>query len=128
VWQKKYKSMATEKQTTKNGKKNLASMLKAFDDVAFFRWENIVANMPYFLFLVIIGIFYIWNNHRSVRMDREIRDLNTHLLEKQYYYNATRDSLTRASRQSNIADLVDTLQMQELSHPPYTIQVEDGEY
>lgn len=120
--------MATEKQTTKNGKKNLASMLKSFDDVAFFRWENIVSNIPYFLFLVIIGIFYIWNNHRSVRMDREIRDLNTHLLEKQYYYNATRDSLTRASRQSSIADLVDTLKMQELSHPPYTILVPDGEY
>lgn len=120
--------MAQEKQTTKNPKKNLASMLKSFDDVAFFRWENILANMPYFLFLVLIGIFYIWNNHRSVHMDREIRDLNTHLLEKQYYYNATRDSLTRQSRQSHIADLVDTLQMQELSHPPYTIQAEDGKH
>ncbi len=120
--------MAAEKQTTKKEKKNLASILRSFDDVEFFQWHNIVANMPYFLFLVVIGIFYIWNNHRSVSMDREIRDLNTHLLEKQYYYNATRDSLTRQSRQSNVAQLVDTLHMQELSHPPYTINAESGEH
>lgn len=121
--------MAQNTEKEKNQKRTgLASMLKSFDDVSIFRWDRIVANLPYVFFLVVIGIFYIWNNNRGVRMEREIRDLNTHLLEKQYYYNATRDSLTRRSRQSNIADLVDTLHMQELSHPPYTISAQHAEH
>jgi hypothetical protein len=120
-----------QQEKTNNGKeqkRSLASILKSFDEVSFFKWENILANIPYFMFLVVIGIFYIWNNHRGVEMDRDIRELNTHLLEKQYYYNATSDSLTQQSRQSTVARMVDTLQMQELSHPPYTIKTDDGKH
>lgn len=80
------------------------------------------------MFIVIIGIFYIWNNHRGVAMDREIRTVNQELLEKQYYFNATRDSLTQHSRQSAVARRVDTLNMQELSNPPYTIKPKSGKH
>jgi len=109
-------------------KRSLSSLLKSFDEVKFFKWENIVNNIPYFLFIVVIGIFYIWNNHRGVAMDREIRTVNQQLLEKQYYYNATRDSLTQHSRQSAVAKRVDTLNMQELSHPPFTIKTKSGKH
>lgn len=122
--------MSEKQQDTKapENKRSLASILKSFDEVKFFKWENIVNNIPYFVFIVIIGIFYIWNNHRSVSMDRDIRSINQELLEKQYYYNATRDSLTQHSRQSTVAKMVDTLQMQELSHPPYTIKTKSGQH
>ena len=113
---------------TSENKRSLASILKSFDEVKFFQWENIVNNIPYFVFIVIIGIFYIWNNHRSVAMDRDIRTINQELLEKQYYYNATRDSLTQHSRQSSVAKRVDTLNMQELSQPPYTIKPKSGKH
>ncbi len=113
---------------TPENKRSLASILKSFDEVKFFQWENIVNNIPYFVFIVIIGIFYIWNNHRSVAMDRDIRTINQELLEKQYYYNATRDSLTQHSRQSSVAKRVDTLNMQELSQPPYTIKPKSGKH
>ena len=121
----------SEKKNTNTGtenKRSLSSMLKSFDEVKFFKWENIVNNIPYFLFIVVIGIFYIWNNHRGVAMDREIRTVNQQLLEKQYYYNATRDSLTQHSRQSAVAKSVDTLNMQELSNPPFTIKTKSGKH
>ena len=50
----------SEKQNTGKGaesKRSLSSMLKSFDEVKFFQWENIVNNIPYFMFVVIIGIF-----------------------------------------------------------------------
>lgn len=100
----------------------MAGMLKSFDEVAFFKMENIIRNIPYFLFIVVIGIFYIWNNAHGLAMEREMRTIDQQLLEKQYYYNATKDSLTQRSRQSKVADMVDTLQMQELSNPPFTIK------
>ena len=121
----------SEKQNTGKGaesKRSLSSMLKSFDEVKFFQWENIVNNIPYFMFVVIIGIFYIWNNHLGVAMDREIRTVNQELLEKQYYFNATRDSLTQHSRQSAVARRVDTLNMQELSNPPFTIKPKSGKH
>jgi hypothetical protein len=122
--------MSTKKNinTEPENKRSLSSLLKSFDEVKFFKWENIVNNIPYFLFIVVIGIFYIWNNHRGVAMDRDIRTVNQQLLEKQYYYNATRDSLTQHSRQSAVARRVDTLNMQELSHPPYTIKTKSGKH
>ena len=65
---------------------------------------------------------------RGVAMDREIRTVNQELLEKQYYFNATRDSLTQHSRQSAVARRVDTLNMQELSNPPFTIKPKSGKH
>jgi len=118
----------TEKKQPTEQKRTLSGMLKSFDEVSFFRLERLINNIPYFLFVVVIGIFYIWNNHRGVEMEREIRTVNQQLLEKQYYYNATRDSLTQHSRQSTVAKMVDTLQMQELSHPPYTIKTKSGQH
>lgn len=107
---------------SKSEKRSMAGMLKSFDEVAFFKMENIIRNIPYFLFIVVIGIFYIWNNAHGLAMEREMRTIDQQLLEKQYYYNATKDSLTQRSRQSKVADMVDTLQMQELSNPPFTIK------
>ena len=111
-----------------NQKRNLSGMLKTFDEVSFFKLESLISNIPYFVFVVVIGIFYIWNNHRGVEMERDSREVNQQLLEKQFYYNATKDSLTQHSRQSTVAKMVDTLQMQELSNPPYTIKGKSGEH
>ena len=98
--------------------------MKSFDEISFFSIDNLIRNIPFFLFLVAIGIFYIWNNNRGVEMERNIKQLDQEMLQKQFYYNATKDSLTQQSRQSKIAEQVDTLHMQELTHPPYTIQRE----
>ena len=111
-----------------NQKRNLSGMLKTFDDVSFFKLESLISTIPYFLFVVVIGIFYIWNNHRGVEMVRDSREVNQQLLEKQFYYNATKDSLTQHSRQSTVAKMVDTLHMQELSNPPFTINGKNGEH
>ncbi|MEZ5014836.1 MAG: FtsL-like putative cell division protein [Chitinophagales bacterium] len=113
---------------SKKEKRSVASLLKSFDEVSFFRLENLIRNIPFFLFLVVLGIFYIWNNNKGVFMEREIKTTNEQLLEKEFYFNSTKDSLTQHSRQSTVADMVDTLHMQELSHPPYTIKVEHGEH
>ncbi len=107
---------------SKGEKRNLSSMLKSFDEVSFFKLETIIRNIPFFMFIVAIGVLYIWNNAHGVAMEREMRTINQQLLEKQYYYNATKDSLTQRSRQSRVATMVDTLHMQELSNPPYTIK------
>jgi len=109
-------------QEPKNQKRTIGSLLKSFDEISFFNIDTIIKNIPYFLFLVAIGIFYIWNNHRGVEMERNIKQVNQEMMQHEFYYHATKDSLTQHGRQSAIADKVDTLQMQELTQPPYTIK------
>jgi hypothetical protein len=99
----------------------VSGMLREFDKVSYFRLETIIKNIPFFLFIVLLAVFYIWNNNRGVAMVKEYRDTEQEMLELEWYYNSAKDNLTRESRQSAVAEMVDTLHMQELSNPPYTI-------
>ncbi len=72
---------------------------------------------------MLLEVFYIWNNNKGVAMVKEYRDTDQEMLELEWYYNSAKDNLTRKSRQSAVAEMVDTLHMQELSNPPYTIRI-----
>ena len=119
--------MTDQNKNEKQGR-SVSTMLKSFDEISFFRIENLIRNIPFFLFIVIIAIFYIWNNNKGVAMERDLKTSQQELLESQYYFNATKDSLTQNSRQSAIAGKVDTLRMQELSQPPYTIRIGNNQH
>jgi hypothetical protein len=115
-----------EKNTSSTGQKkqkgdNLSSKIKVFDQVSWLKQDWIIANIPYFLFLVGIAMFYIWNSHHGLKMVKELRDTEEELIQSQYYYNASKDTLTQHSRQSSIAEKVKERNMYELSNPPYTI-------
>ncbi len=101
----------------------VSGMLREFDKVSYFRLETIIKNIPFFLFIVLLAVFYIWNNNRGVAMVKEYRDTEQEMLELEWYYNSAKDNLTRESRQSAVAEMVDTLHMQELSNPPYPYEL-----
>ncbi|MFN0275016.1 MAG: FtsL-like putative cell division protein [Chitinophagales bacterium] len=100
---------------------NLSSTIKSLDNVTWLKQDWLISNIPYFLFLVVIAMFYIWNSHHGVKMVKEMRDTQEELIESQYYYNASKDTLTQKSRQSSVAEVVKEQNMYELSNPPYTI-------
>lgn len=103
-------------------RRSVSAMIRGFDSVAFFRLENLIRNIPFFLFLTILGIVYIWNTNRGVKMVREIGSSHDRMMDAQYYFTTARDSLTHESRQSAVANLVDSMHMQELTKPPFTIK------
>lgn len=115
-----------EKNTAENKKPqnkadNLSSRIKIVDQVPYLKQEWLISNIPYFLFLVCIAIFYIWNSHHGVKMVKDMRNAETELIESQYYYNSSKDTLTRRTRQSSVAEMVKDQNMYELSNPPFTI-------
>ncbi len=87
-----------------------------------------VKYLPKVAFTVLLGMFYVWNNHyaeRAVRhidkLEDEVEDLRADVttLEANYMYS---------SKQSEVAKKVKALGLEESMEPPTKIIVEDNEY
>ncbi|MBO3700172.1 FtsL-like putative cell division protein [Roseivirga sp. E12] len=87
-----------------------------------------VKHLPKVAFTVLLGVFYVWNNHyaeRTVRhidkLEDEVEDLRADVttLEANYMYS---------SKQSEVAKKVKALGLEESMEPPAKIIVEDNEY
>ncbi len=106
------------------GKYSIAAMLRSFENYRFLSKETLISSIPFFLFIVGIAICYIWNSHQGVKMVKTLRTNEAKMIELQWYYNATREELTGKSRQSSVAKLVEKMDIEELSNPPYLIHQE----
>lgn len=111
----------SEEQKQKH-KSSISNLLKSTDKVSYLRAEWFIQNIYYLIFLILIAVIYIWNNHKGVHLVRDLNKTESDLVEIQWYYNSTKDSLTRKSRQSAVADMVKDQNMYELSNPPYIIE------
>lgn len=79
--------------------------------------------VPYVLYFTVIGIFYIGNSHyadktarKIVRLEREVEDLRAD-------YTTLKADYMFASKQSEVAERVKKLGLEESSTPPYKIMV-----
>ena len=84
--------------------------------------------LPKVVFVVVLGVFYVWNTHyaeRSIRkidkLETEVEDLRADVttLEAEYMYG---------SKQSVVAKKVKALGLVESKEPPYKIVADEGEY
>lgn len=113
--------MKQSEEPVKKSKPSISNLLKSTDRVSYLRPEWFIQNLTYLLFILLLAIIYIWNSHKGVHMVRDLYQTEGELEEIHWYYNATKDTLTRRSRQSAVADMVKDQNMYELSNPPYII-------
>lgn len=66
-------------------------------------------NARFILFLVLVGMVYIWNSHSSERQVRRIDQLEQQLKELKAQHMTLNASLSQSRRQSHIAPLADSL-------------------
>ncbi len=89
-----------------------------------FSSKNIMEQLPFILFLFVLGLVYIYNNHVAENRIREIGKLkNTELKELRCEYLEAKNELELKSMQTEVAALVDTLGLHELTTPPLKIRV-----
>ena len=81
-----------------------------------YRW--IVKNIPFFLFLAVLAIIYIYNGHYADNTVRNINNVNRELKELQYEYKYFKSEVMFRSKQSELAKSVETLGLKELVVPP----------
>jgi hypothetical protein len=86
-----------------------------------FRHQWVVNNIPYFLFLSLLAVLYIYNGHYSDKTIKEINKTAKELKEAQYEYKSLKSEVMFRSKQSELAKAVQPMGLHELSEPPQVL-------
>jgi cell division protein FtsL len=89
------------------------------------RWFNyqwIVKNIPFFLFLSVLAVVYIYNGHYSDNTIKDINKVSKELKELQYEYKSLKSEVMFRSKQSELAKAVAPLGLKELDKPPMILR------
>lgn len=87
-----------------------------------FNYQWVVRNIPYFLFLSVLAILYIYNGHYSDNTIKTINKTSKELKEAQYEYKSMKSEVMFRSKQSELAKAVAPLGLKELMQPPVVLK------
>lgn len=85
------------------------------------RWLNyqsVVQQIPFFLFLAMLAVIYIYNGHNADKLARDITRTTKELKELQYEYKTVKGDVLFRSKQSTLIEAVAPLGLKELTDPP----------
>lgn len=113
----------TYKASSKKPGKITRSILNIFSG-NFLSKDNVIYQLPFILFLTLIGLGYIANGYLAEKSVREISRINTELKELKSEYITTKSELMFMSNQSEVARASVTLGLKESITPPKKIVVQ----
>jgi cell division protein FtsL len=85
------------------------------------RWLNyqsLVRQLPFFLFLAILAVLYIYNGHYADKTIRNINKTAREVEELQYEYKTVKSEVMFRSKQSELVKAVEPLGLKELTAAP----------
>ena len=88
------------------------------------RWLNygaIVKQVPYFLFLALLAVVYIYNGHNADKTIRRIGRASSELKDLQGEYKSVTGDVLLRSRQSEMIETVKPLGLKELTVEPVVL-------
>ena len=91
------------------------------------RWLNyqsIVKQVPFFLFLSLLAVLYIYNGHNADKMIRNINRLSRDVKELQYEYKSVKSEVMFRSKESELEKAVEPLGLKELTTSPVVLSAE----
>ena len=98
---------------------NIPEIKRDWKKIFSYRW--IVKNLPFFLFLSMLAVVYIYNGHYADKTIRNINKVQGDLKELQYEYKTLKSEVMFRSKQSELAKAVAPLGLKELVVPPVVI-------
>ncbi|HRI24492.1 MAG TPA: FtsL-like putative cell division protein [Ferruginibacter sp.] len=84
------------------------------------RW--VVKNIPFFLFLALLAVLYIYNGHYADKLTRKISVTEKHIKELEYEYKTIKSEVIFRSKASELIKAVEPLGLKELTSPPYLLE------
>lgn len=96
---------------------------KAADFTFFISKETLVKMLPFFILVFAMLTFYIFIQHRAVRMQREKEGLKRELKELRAEFITLKSDLMEKSRQSEIVNKLSPIGVKELKTPPLKIEI-----
>lgn len=100
-----------EKQPSRNWKKWL-------------NYQRVVRQLPFFLFLTLLAVIYIYNGHYADKMLRNISKTTREVKELQFEYKAVKKEVMYRSKQSELVKAVEPLGLKELTASPAVLSAE----
>jgi cell division protein FtsL len=82
------------------------------------RYQWMLRNLPFFLFLAFLAVLYIYNGHYADHVVRDIGKTSKELKELQYEYKSLKSEVMFRSKQSELAKAVEPFGLKELTLPP----------
>ncbi len=89
------------------------------------RWLNyqsIVKQVPFFLFLALLAVIYIYNGHLADKTIRNINRTAKEVKELKYEYIAVKSKVMYQSKQSELVKAVEPLGLKELTKSPVVLK------
>ena len=89
------------------------------------RWLNyqsLVRQLPFFLFLAILAVLYIYNGHYADKTIRNINRTAREVKELQYEYKTVKSEVMFRSKQSELVKAVEPLGLKELTSAPVILK------
>lgn len=90
-------------------------------------YQSVVRQLPFFLFLSLLAVVYIYNGHKADKLARDITRTTRELKELQYEYKTVKGEVLFRSKQSELVKAVAPLGLKELASPPVIIE-DKGDY
>ena len=87
-------------------------------------WRKLVShkwvarNIPFFLFLTILAVLYIYNGHHTDKMILKINTTEKKIKELEYEYKTIKSDVIFRSKASELIKVVEPLGLKELTQPP----------
>lgn len=89
------------------------------------RWLNyqsIVKQIPFFLFLALLAVVYIYNGHYADKTIRQINKTAKEVKELQWEYKTVKGEVMFRSKQSELVKAVEPLGLKELTSSPVVLK------
>ena len=83
-----------------------------------FNYNRIVKNIPFFLFLAMLAVLYIYNGHHADKLVRKIAVTEKNIKELEYEYKTVKSDLIFRSKASELIKAVAPLGLKESKLPP----------
>ena len=84
-------------------------------------YKAIVKQVPFFLFLAVLAVIYIYNGHQADKTIRNITKTRNELKELQYEFKSVKGDVLRRSKQSELMQAVEPLGLKELTTSPVVL-------
>ena len=91
-----------------------------------FSYKWVVKNLPFFLFLTMLAVIYIYNGHYAEKTIRNVNKVSIELKELQYEYKTLKSEVMFRSKQSELAKAVAPLGLRELTRPVVVLKDSAG--
>jgi hypothetical protein len=93
------------------------------------RWLNyqsVVKQVPFFLFLTLLAVIYIYNGHYADKTTRNINRTAREVRELQHEYKTVKGEVMFRSKQSELIKAVEPLGLRELTTSPTVLSQSAG--